>query len=87
MSLYSVRKTTKGHRITKFDDLFFVLASYEVVDGSCDCPARWGCKHPSMVKGFELAGKIDTGAFWDSETEQWEEPLVKVEAPILRRLT
>lgn len=71
MALYAIRTAGDGHRVLKLDEDHSTIVEYHVKGDSCSCPARYGCKHPSMVEDFEALGQIDLGV-WNSETEMFE---------------
>ncbi len=77
-ALYSLRTTSKGFIVTKFDDDFNVESYYEMTqsDGElhCGCPAgaRPTCRHRQMFP--QLVDRPDSGWFLDFDTRAWVDP-------------
>lgn len=83
MILYSLRSTTTGFLIAKFDDDFNVAETYEIsTEGNytytCSCPGwprKNKCKHTEMLKLFSQVGKVDSDWFYDYDKGDWHQPL------------
>lgn len=80
--LYTVRKYGNVYNITKFDKYYNVEKTYKIIQKprsvQCNCPGYHyyrHCKHQSIFRQFASKSRIDTGWFWNSTTNQWEEPL------------
>ncbi len=77
-ALYSLRTTSKGFIVTKFDDDFNVESYYEMTqddDGlHCGCPAggRAVCRHRQMFPLLQT--RVDTAFFLDFDTRAWVDP-------------
>lgn len=77
MTLYNLRTTEVGWRITKFTDDLEVESTYEMHDHDgivCTCPAaqRPTCRHRQM---FDLVlERVDTPWFLDFDTRAWVDP-------------
>jgi hypothetical protein len=75
MSLYNLRTTELGYRITKFDGDLNIESSYEMYNHSgnfvCTCPAaqRPTCRHRQMID--ELLPKVDRGFFYNYDHKTW----------------
>lgn len=84
MTIYNLRTTELGFRITKFTDDVEVEATYELrSEGQkwlCSCPAgpRPTCKHRKML--LRMQDHVDDGWFYDYERQNWRRPLVIDEA-------
>lgn len=80
-----------AYRVVKFDGDFNVHRDPKVPGFSiyglfrytrsqpyiCSCPAGEGgkCRHVKMIYLFLKLERVDTGWFYDPETESWERPL------------
>ena len=75
MILYSIRRGPNGHTITKFDDDFNPVATYDVTVGSCTCPAgpRPTCRHRKMLP--RMLPKVGQPEFYCYETQSWHRPV------------
>lgn len=75
MILYSIRRGPNGHTITKFDDDFNPVATYDVTVGSCTCPAgpRPTCRHRKMLP--RMLPKVGQPEFYCYETQSWHRPI------------
>ena len=78
-SLYNLKSTPRGWRITKFDDSLNPDTTYEMhyVDKvlHCSCPqmAKPTCRHRKMFPEFQLKARIDTNWFLDFDTKLWRQ--------------
>lgn len=78
MNLYSIRSTSHGYLIAKFDSDFNVVATYQFHNGFCECPAfqrRDKCKHQAMVNLFKSKDRLDTDWFYNNEAKAWSQPI------------
>ena len=75
MILYSIKRGPNGHTITKWDDDFNPVASYDVTVGSCTCPAgpRPTCRHRKMLS--RMLPKVGQPEFYCYETQSWHRPV------------
>jgi hypothetical protein len=66
----------RDYRITKFDEDWNVLSSYETSTHGCECPQghKASCRHREMLVMFQSAGHIDDGWLLDWHTRLWWEP-------------
>lgn len=79
MTLYNLRTTELGYRITKFTTDLDMESSYEMVsmpDGTfnCGCPAghRQVCRHRQMI--HDLVERVDTPWFYCFKDGDWSDP-------------
>lgn len=79
MTLYNLRSTELGFKITKFDSDLNPESSYDMsLSGfgwTCTCPAshRKDCRHRKMAP--VMVDRVDTGWFYDFDTKLWCDPL------------
>lgn len=87
MALYSLRTTTEGWRIAKFDKDINPLSTYNLrVDGeniACECPqsSRGHCRHIDIFNEFFLRDRINSGWFYDIDDDMWHPPIDSGEVP------
>lgn len=72
MTLYNIRSDGDEFRITKFTNELDVESSYLTSHTECQCPAgsRPTCRHRQMLPTMLAAGLLDTGGFYDFESQQ-----------------
>lgn len=76
-SLYSLRTTPSGHRITKFDENLNVESSYDIhtIDGvlHCNCPqqAKPTCRHRKMFN--EVLAHVDSNWLYNYDKHEWRQ--------------
>lgn len=82
--LYNIRQTHEYvYRIVKFDGWFNVVKEYYIYrEGrhdslKCTCPRglRGGCRHTIVLDIFLKVNRINTGWFYEYETQSWERPI------------
>jgi hypothetical protein len=72
MTYYNVFNTSKGARITKWDENFNPTVSYLVSDYSCECPARdKPCKHMKMLTKFRKDAAFNVQTFYCPEEDRY----------------
>lgn len=72
MTLYNIRSDGDEFRITKFTNELDVESSYLTSHTECQCPAgsRPTCRHRQMLPTMLAANLLDTGGFYDFESQQ-----------------
>ena len=75
MTLYNIKSTSSGYRITKFDNDLNPESSYLVSLSECECPqgSRPTCRHRKMLPGFIDKWRVDTNWFYDYERQSWQQ--------------
>jgi hypothetical protein len=83
MSVYTVRHTDDGWRVTKFDQDLNVESSYTVRGTTCECPqaARGYCRHLDILSSFQAMDRVNTGWFLNFDSGDWLPPLDTGEPP------
>lgn len=68
ISVYSLRSSTLGYRVTKITD-GEPEGSYHTSHAECDCPAgsRPTCRHRQMLPRMLGANLLDAEGFWDHD--------------------
>jgi hypothetical protein len=71
MTLYNLKTSTDGFRITKFDEDLNVESSYITSLNGCDCPAghRGTCRHREMLS--TLRAKANRPWMYDYDNKRW----------------
>lgn len=79
--LYAIRETANGLRMVKFDELFNILAVYQLEHRryglSCECFAsnKSTCRHRDMATLFIEKKRVGKGWFYDYGNSRWVTPI------------
>lgn len=80
MTLYNLRTTETGYRITKFDSDLNISSSYNVSMIACECPQghKPTCRHRKMLP--LMLDRVDTAWFWHYDEAVWKDPTGEAKA-------
>lgn len=75
MILYTLKLSTPGYSITKFDDDLNPVATYWLSALKCECPAgpRPTCRHRQMLPAMKA--RANSPWFYHFESGTWHDPL------------